>query len=133
MKDVTKRMIEKWKIDKIDFMGYEKTEGDIYTFHHLIVPNREGGPIAEWNGAILFGNTSHPYLHQVEYYDYDRFLYITSLLIDENILGRLDLKTLREIDNVLKGYEREFQGKTTRKGKTLIKEKYTIRNYEKYF
>jgi hypothetical protein len=45
-------------------------------------------------------------------------------------MRRLDLKTLKEIDNVLKGYEREFQGHTTHKGKRLIKPEYTVRNYK---
>lgn len=122
-------MIRKWDMDKVDWMGYKKGDNDIFTFHHLIIPNRKGGPYAEWNGAILCGKTAHPYLHLIESTDYDRFLYITSLLIDLNVLGYLDLRTIKEIDLVLKAYEREYQGRTNAKKKRLIKPEYTVRDY----
>lgn len=122
-------MIRKWDMKQVDWMGYKKGGNDIFTFHHLIIPNRKGGPYAEWNGAILCGKTAHPYLHLIEATDYDRFLYITSLLIDENALKRLDLKTIKEIDMVLKAYEREYQGRTNAKKKRLIKPEYTVRDY----
>jgi hypothetical protein len=45
-------------------------------------------------------------------------------------MGRLDLATIKEIDEVLKQYEREFQGKCSKhKGRRLIKPEYTIRDY----
>lgn len=122
-------MIKEWGIQNVDCMGYKKNKNDIFTFHHLIVPNRNGGPYEVWNGSILCGNTAHPYLHTIEHTDYDRFIYLTSLLIDENILGRLDLKTIKEIDEVLKSYEREYQGKRYKSKKRIIKPEYTVRDY----
>mgnify|MGYP003290895267 CR=1 FL=1 len=79
MKQVTQLMINEFKIKQLgyDFMGYNLQKGDIYTFHHLIVPNRNGGPYARWNGAILF-STPHQYLHVIEAKDYDMFCYLTS-------------------------------------------------------
>ena len=129
MKPVTKEMIRLWDMKDVDWMGYKKGENDIFTFHHLIVPNRKGGPYAMWNGAILCGNTAHPYLHVVENYDYDRFLYLTSKLIDMNALGRLDLETIKQIDACLKYFEHEYQGKNTKRKKRIIKPEYTVRDY----
>lgn len=131
LKEVTRLMIHKWNMDDVDWMGYRLHKDDIFTFHHLIVPNRDGGLYVEWNGAILCGKSAHPYLHLIEQKDFDRFAYITSLLIDENAMKRLDLNTIKQIDGVLKGFEREYQGKTNKKGKLLIKERYTIRDYSK--
>ncbi len=128
MKEITKSMIKEFKLRELgfDFMGYKLQKGDIYTFHHLIVPNREGGPYARWNGAILF-STPHQYLHIIESKDNDRFYYISSELIDINIKGCVDIENIRAIDDVLCSFENEYCGSTTSKGKTLIKEEYTHR------
>ena len=128
MKEITKSMIKEFKLRELgfDFMGYRLQKGDIYTFHHLIVPNREGGPYARWNGAILF-STPHQYLHVIENKDNDRFYYISSELIDINIKGCVDIENIRAIDDVLCSFENEYCGSTTSKGKNLIKEEYTHR------
>lgn len=128
MKEVTKLMINEFKIKELgyDFMGFHLQKGDIYTFHHLIVPNRHGGPYARWNGAILF-STSHQYLHVIENYSYDAFCNISSEMIDMNIKGYLDPENIRHIHQILDEFERENAGARTRKGKLLIKEEYTRR------
>lgn len=129
MRQVTKLMINEFKIKQLgfDMMGYSLERGDIYTFHHLIIPNREGGPFSRNNGAILCGRSSHPYLHVVEAKDYDMFCYITSEMIDENIKGYLDPKNIKNIHEVLALFEREHSGDRTKKGYPLIKEQYTRR------
>lgn len=129
MKQVTKLMIDEFNIKKLgyDFMGYSLNRGDIYTFHHLIVPNRQGGPYARWNGAILCGKTSHPYLHTIESRDYDMFSAVTSEMIDINVKGWLDTANLRYIDDVLCCFEREHCSDRTKKGKLLIKDEYLKR------
>ena len=128
MREVTNLMINEFKIKQLgyDFMGYSLQRGDVYTFHHLIIPNRHGGPYARWNGAILF-STPHQYLHVIESKDYDRFCYISSEMIDMNIKGYLDSSNIRHIHEVLEGFEREYSGARTSKGKVLIKEEYTRR------
>lgn len=128
MKQVTKLMINEFKLKElgIDFMGYKVQREESLTFHHLIVPNREGGPYARWNGAIL-GSTPHQYLHVIENKDYDTFCYITSEMIDMNIKGYLDIENLRNIHSLLEQFEAEHQGETTRKGKVLIKPEYKQR------
>lgn len=129
MKEVTKLMIRDYKIKQLgyDFMGYHLNKGDIYTFHHLIIPNREGGKVERWNGAILCGKSSHPYLHLIEAKDYDMFCYITSEMIDQNIKGYLDIDNLRKINDILCQFEREHCSDRGKKGKFLIKEEYTRR------
>ena len=129
MKEVTRLMINEFAIKErgIDFMGYELQEKDIYTFHHLIIPNRAGGPYARWNGAVLCGKSSHPYLHAIEDTDLDMFCYLTSEMIDINHKGYLDLSNLRCIHDLLEQFEKEFCGASNKHGKPLIKEVYTKR------
>lgn len=130
MKHVTKKMINEFKIQELgyDFMGYHLNKGDIYTFHHLIVPNRHGGPYARWNGSILCGQSSHPYLHLIEAKDYDMFCAISSEMIDQNIKGYLDSNNIRYIHDILSQFEREHCSDRSKKGKLLIKEEYTRRS-----
>lgn len=131
MKQVTKLMIEEFNLKKLnhDFMGYTLQKGDIYTFHHMIIPARQGGKYERWNGAILCGQTAHPYLHIIEGRNYDMFLYITGELVQINQQGYISSENIRKIHNVLCLFEREHCGERTRKGKILIKEEYTKRIY----
>lgn len=129
MKNITNLMIREFNINKLgyDFMGYSLKKGDIYTFHHLIIPARNGGKYEKWNGAILCGNTSHPYLHLIESKDYDMFTDITSEMIDMNIKGYLDIDNLRHIHDILKQFEIEYADAKGKKGKALIKRDYRER------
>lgn len=129
MKQVTIDMLEKYKllILKYDFMGYNIDRANDISFHHLIIPNRNGGPVAEWNGALLVRNTAHDYLHRIERIDEEIFALITSEMIDENVKGRLDIQNLRKIRDLLEYFEREHCGDRTKKGKVLIKEEYINR------
>ena len=126
MKGITRLIIDYYNLKKIDFMGYAFTKNNA-SYHHLIIPRRLGGPETIDNGAVLNGRTSHPYLHIVENRDYDMFLAITSEMIDENILGKLDLNNIRKIHDILTQFEREHSSDSTKKGKLLIKEEYTRR------
>ena len=129
MKEITKEMIKDFRIRELgyDFMGYTLQKHDIYNFHHLIIPNRDGGPLERWNGAILCGKTSHPYLHLIESKDYDIFCKITSEMIDMNIKGYLDKDNLKRIDILLKQFESEHSSDRGKKGKILIKSEYKNR------
>lgn len=126
LKEITKLMVRQYNIKKLgfDFMGYTFTSEKDLSYHHLIIPRRHGGPETKENGSILRQNTSHNYLHIVEMYDIDRFLAITSEMIDENLKGKLDIENLRHIRDVLESFEREYCNKRTKKGKLLIKESY---------
>lgn len=140
-KYVTNLMINEFKLRELgmDFMGYSLQEhNNTYTFHHLIVPRRNcasqglGDGYYRWNGAIIF-RSPHDYLHTIERYDYDRFSALTSEMVDENIKGRIDPVNLENIDDILQGFEREYCGHRTKKGRPLIKEEYTRRLVLKKF
>ena len=129
MKTAKEEMIRDYKLKKLgyDFMGFHLNKNDMATFHHLIIPNREGGPYARWNGAILNGETSHPYLHLIESIDYDKFCYITSEMIDMNIKGYLDPENLQHINDILCQFEEEHKDHRAKGGKPLIKSEYKKR------
>ena len=132
MREVTKLMIKDFRIMKLgyDFMGYQVKRKESLSYHHLIVPRRLCGQkgLGEgylvWNGAILVQSSSHDYLHVVESRDYDRFLAITSEMIDENIKGYLDIDNLRRIADILRSFEKEYCSARTKKGKILIREEF---------
>ena len=132
MKEVTRQMIKEFSLNKLkfDFMGYTFNNTNQLSFHHLIIPHREckrlryGEGYYRWNGAILRQNTSHEYLHVIENYDHDRFLAITSEMIDQNVLGRLDIDNLKAIRDVLLSFEKEYKDQTNKKGRRLIKYEY---------
>lgn len=126
MKEITRLMINEYGLKKLkfDFMGYAFVKTDQLSFHHLIIPKRNGGLYTRDNGAILRQNTSHDYLHIIENYDYDMFLAITSELIDENIQGKLSLENLKRIKDILLCFEREHGSTRTKKGNLIIKEEY---------
>lgn len=121
-------MCNYWKILELgyDFAGFEIAKKDV-SYHHLIIPNRLGGPATVQNGAILNGSTSHPYIHVIENYDPDMFCAISSEMIDENIKGYLDMENILRIYDIMDCFEREYSGKRTKKGKEIIKEEYTRR------
>ena len=138
MREITNMMIKNFKILKLgyDFCGYTFRHKEELSFHHTMIARRDCTKLnvpsegyLEWNGAILKQLTSHNYLHYIENKDYDRFLAITSELIDENIKGYLDKENLHYIDDALKYFEHEYCSATTKKGKPLIKEQYLHRNH----
>ena len=128
MREVTKLMINEFKIKELnhDFMGYSLQKGDIYTFHHLIIPNRDGGPYARWNGAILC-STPHQYLHAIESVDFTYFSYLTSEMIDMNLKGYLDERNISAVHDILCEFEYKYRNRRTKKGKRLIKDEYLNR------
>ena len=134
MKEVTKLLIREYHIKQLgyDFMGYALQKGDIPTYHHLIVPAREGGKETIENGAVLF-STSHNYLHVIENKDDIYFYYITSEIIDMKIKGWLDPENLRNINKILNEFEQKYRFDETSKGKRLIKEEYKKRVFKWYF
>lgn len=133
MKEITKLMIKKYALMKLkyDFLGYPFSRSNQLSYHHLIIPRRNGGPMTYENGAILRQDTSHDYLHTIERIDYDMFLALTSEMIDENIKGYIDWNNLKAIDDILNQFEKQYCHLRTKKGKLIIKEEYTRRLLKK--
>lgn len=135
LKEVTADMVREFQIRELgyDFMAYPVFNNSNLSFHHTIVSHRKckqdnlGSGYWKWNGSILVQDTSHDYLHVIERIDEDMFYAITSELVDMNMKGKLDVENLRYIHDILTCFEREHCGDRTRKGKSLIKEKYTRR------
>lgn len=136
MKEITKQMIKDFNMKKLgyDWCGYEFQRPEQLSFHHLIIPRRNckkfhvpNDGYVYWNGAILRQNTSHDYLHLIERYDYDRFLAVSSELIDINMQRQILYKQLCYINDILDSFEREYSGERNSKGHEIIKEEYTRR------
>lgn len=134
MKEATKILIRDFEIKKygFDFMGYKLQKGDIYTFHHLIVPKRKGGKCEPANGAVLCGATSHRYLHIIEGKDFEIFDAIRLQIIEMKLKGKYDIENLKKINDLLSYFEDEHSSDITCKGKILIKKEYIKRiNFNK--
>ena len=76
------------------------------------------------NGAILRQNTSHDYLHSIERIDPEIFYLITSELIDENIMRKIEIANLKRIRDLLLYFEREHDRDVSKKGNYIIKPEY---------
>ena len=122
-------MIERYNIKDIDFMGYSIDESNI-SYHHVIIPSRNGGRTSLKNGVALNSKTSHPYLHLIEARDYEIFYRITREMIEELRLKGIIDKHLHAINDLLNYFEREHSGDVLTSGEPLIKEEYTKRLYK---
>ena len=136
MRKETGIIIEKFQIWKkgFDFMGYDVNTLESLDFHHVFIPNcifaaaghvNEG--YKEWNGVVLVHNTSHKYLHVVEKYDPERFMDITSEIIDQKIKCRLDPDNIRYIDMILTEFERQWKGEKGYNNELIVQEEFTKR------
>lgn len=130
MLHITRVMINCYNLSDIDFMGYTMNR-DNASFHHLIIPKRNGGTKTKSNGAILNKDTSHPYLHVIETKDYEIFYRITKEMIKENRFGKLDLEKIKKIYDLLEYFEREHCGELNILGEPIIKKEFTIRPLSK--
>ena len=76
MKFYLVKMLEIYKPDKVDWMNFDVTKNNPYSYHH-IVKRSDGGKSRPDNGAILT-RLSHKFLHFLEifcpdaFYDYQR-------------------------------------------------------------
>ena len=124
MKGITREMIRIYKPKGIDWMGYDINSIRDLTYHH-IQKKEHGGPFTFDNGALLRGDTSHEYLHIIEYNDLDMYLYINNILKQINDQrARPTKQQLLAIRDVLLQFEREHDTETNSKGKLLIKQQY---------
>ena len=124
MRYVTRELIEVFQPKDMDWMGYEINSPKDLTFHH-IQKKIDGGHYYFDNGALLHGDTAHPYLHIIEAKDYDMYLYINNLLKNINTQGYSpSLNQLRAVRAILEQFVREHCSDRTLKGKPLIKTKY---------
>lgn len=117
-------MYQIWKMENIDWLGYESEER--FSFHHI---NKKcnGGKKVINNGAILH-LSSHSYLHTIEYYDLDKYIYLNKILKDINNQRYMPTREqLEQIKYVLIEFQNEYQGKVSSRDKPIIKKEYIIK------
>lgn len=124
MKEIVKVMIKIWDMNTMDWMGFDNLER--YSFHHL-TKKSDGGEQIISNGAILHQNSSHPYLHTIEYYDLDKYIFINNILKAINEQKTMpSIEQLKQIKLVLKEFQNEYDGKVSSRDKPIIKKEYRI-------
>lgn len=127
MKNITITMMNIYGMKNVDWLGYELQKDDIFTYHHLFKKSY-GGIESIKNGAILCGKTSHPYIHLIEYLDFDIYLYLTKLLTEVNLQRHMPTdKQFMVMYKTLLQFEREHENDRSKKGKILVKESYKKR------
>ena len=123
MSDILRVMIKIWDMNTIDWLGYDNLER--YSFHHL-TKKSDGGKKIISNGAVLH-QSSHAYLHTIEYYDLDKYIYLNGILraINEQKY-RPSIEQLKQIKLVLLEFQNEYEGKLSSRDKPIIKKEYKI-------
>ena len=126
MRDITKRMIKIYNLDKLCFMGY--TLDRTASFHHIIKREHGGKEVIE-NGAVL-NKTAHEYLHIIEYKDIGTYIAINKILkIINEQRDKPTTEQLEIISKILSMFEEEHKHDKTSKNKILIKHQYLERYY----
>lgn len=128
MKLITKEMIKIYKMKDICWMGYKASENNPYTFHHLNKVE-DGGEMDIKNGAILTF-TAHEYLHIIESYDLDIYLYLNNVLRCINEQNYFPTKKqLVTIDEMLKMFEGQYLDVKNSRNKKIVKSQFYDRIY----
>lgn len=123
MSDILCVMIKIWDMNTMDWLGYDNLER--YSFHHL-KKRCDGGEKIISNGAVLH-QSSHSYLHTIEYYDLDKYLFLNTILKAINEQKTMpSINQLEQVKLVLKEFQNEYEGKLSHKNKLIIKKEYMI-------
>ena len=123
MSDMLRVMIKIWDVNTMDWLGYDNLER--YSFHHLIKKS-DGGKKIISNGAVLH-QSSHSYLHTIEYYDLDKCIFLNNILKKVNEQKMFTTKEqLEQIRYVLKEFQNEYEGKKSSREKDIIKKEYIL-------
>lgn len=109
-----------------DWMNYKIVRKDMLTGHHII-KKCNGGPKTQDNMALLI-ETSHQYLHLIEFKDPESYTLINRVFKEINEQRSAPTPEQRQfIENILLMFEKEHKNDKGSKGKTLIKHKYKQR------
>jgi hypothetical protein len=125
MDSILRTLINIYNMTDTDWMGYKLQER--YSYHHIVKRCHKGKRTLE-NGAVLY-LSSHSYLHTIEYYDLNKYIYINRILKEINTQRYMPTKEqLQLINYILEEFEKEHDGEISTRGKLLIKEEYKRRN-----
>ena len=123
MSEILRVMIKIWNVNTMDWLGYDNLER--YSFHHL-TKKCDGGEKIISNGAVLH-QSSHSYLHTIEYYDLDKYIFLNNILKKVNEQKMLTTKEqLEQIRYVLKEFQNEYEDKKSSREKDIIKKEYIL-------
>lgn len=122
MSRLRERLYKEYKLEELgmDFMGYEFNNKKELSTHHIL-PRHSGGQSKKNNLCVLNRFTSHNYIHLIEDYDKKVFLQISSHLLKQVSLGKIDIDEIREIRDLLEFFEFKYRDEATRNGERLIK------------
>ena len=116
-------MIKIWNMNTMDWLGYDNDEK--YSFHN-IKKRCEGGEKIISNGALIH-TSSHSYVHTIEHYDLDKYIFINKILKEINNQKYMPTKEqLLQIRMVLLEFQNEYEGKVSSRDKPIIKKEYRI-------
>lgn len=118
-------MLKLWNMNTMDWLGYDNQE--IFTYHHIVKKCNGGNKLPLMtNGAILH-QSSHSYLHTIEYYDLDKYIFLNGILKAINEQKSMpSIEQLKQVKLVLKEFQNEYEGKLSHKNKLIIKKEYII-------
>ena len=124
-------MLEIYKpVSGLDWMNYKLVRKDI-TFHHII-KRSAGGRRDIDNGALLMGNSAHPYLHIIEYKDIETYNALNKIFKFINQQKHEPTTEQREIiEYLLQEFENKHRLDKSSKVKLLIKHRYLERDFIK--
>lgn len=124
MDSTLRTLINIYNMTDTDWMGYKLDER--FSYHHIVKRCHKGERTIN-NGAVLY-LSSHSYLHTIEYYDLDKYVFINKILKDINTQRTMPTtEQLKQIDYVLREFESEHEEEVSTRGKILIKDKYKER------
>lgn len=130
MKNDVAEMLKIYKpISGLDWMNYKIVRKNM-SFHH-IVKRTDGGKRTIDNGALLMGNTSHPYLHLIEFKDISTYIALNKMFTFINQQRHEPTEEQRAIiEFLLCEFEKEHRWDKGSKGKLLIRRQYLNRGYK---
>ena len=130
MQNITREMLKIYKpVSNLDWLNYKIVRTSNLTFHH-IKKRCDGGRKEISNGALLLGNSAHPYLHLIEYKDINTYIAINKIF--EYINKQKTEPTLEQrkiIEYLLQQFEKIHRWDKGSKGKLLIQRKYLERGF----
>lgn len=122
MSRLREKLYKEYKLEELgyDFLGYTfDFKRDLSTHH--ILPKNSGGKTEKKNLCVLNRYTSHNYIHLIEDYDKKVFLQISSHLLKQVSIGKIDINEIKEIRELLEFFEYKYRNEETRNGEILIK------------
>lgn len=125
MSNILKLMIQIWNMQSMDWLGYDNEEK--YSYHHIIKKCNGGNKLPPMSNGSVLHLSSHSYLHTIEYYDLDKYVFLNKILKDVNNQKYMTTKEqLEQIRYVLLEFQNEYEGKQSSRGHDIIKKEYRI-------